>query len=295
MDDQEKTEDVQSLGVWSLFSPTRVSQRSSRSSASIAAARACAKAEAARIELSYAGKEANVMKEKARLTADTAYKEADLQAQLHVLKLERAAAAASAEARVLEAAVEEEIQSRRENDIPVPSLNPAQRTRDYVQKHSMSNASENRLETGRLDSEQEWNTRPLAPYAADEAPRSVNLQQLEEMSFQPLPTSQTFRAHMPQPKVDVGLRPMPTLKKYDEPPQMYAQTAPTSETAAVPDMVKFLIRREVVTSGSQKFDDRPQNYWGWKSSFISLTKDLALSPREELDLLVKWLGPQSSE
>lgn len=269
MDTREKREDVHSLGAQSLSAASRVSRHSSRSSASIAAARARAKAEAARIELSYAGKEAKVMKEKARLTADTAYREADLQAQLHVLKLERAAAAASAEAEVLEAAAEEEIQSHRGNDIPVPSLTPAQRTRDYVQKHSMSSTSENQMETGRLDS--------------------------EEVNFQPLPTSHTSRAHTPQPKLDAGQQPMPTLKKYDGSPQAYSQNAPTNEAAAVPEMVKFLIRREVVTSGFQKFDDCPQNYWGWKSSFISLTKDLGLSSREELDLLVKWLGPQSSE
>lgn len=214
------------------------------------------------------------MKEKARLTADTAYKEADLQAQLHVLQLEKAAAAAAAEARVLEAAAEEEIQFHGINDIPVSSLNSVERTNDYVQQHSMSAVEEIRLGTGHSDTELERHTRPLTPNIADVAPRLVNLQ---------------------QPKVDRDLRPMPTLKRYDETPQTSAHTPPIGEAAAVPDIVKFLIRREVVTTGFQKFDDQPQNYWGWKSSFISLIKDLALSPREELDLLVKWLGPRSSE
>lgn len=55
------------------------------------------------------------------------------------------------------------------------------------------------------------------------------------------------------------------------------------------------MRRELVSTTIQKFDDEPQNYRTWKSSFLNVIKDLSLSPREELDLLIKWLGPQSSE
>lgn len=55
------------------------------------------------------------------------------------------------------------------------------------------------------------------------------------------------------------------------------------------------MRRELVSTTIQKFDDEPQNYRRWKSSFLNVIKDLSLSPREELDLLIKWLGPQSSE
>ncbi|KAJ8257165.1 hypothetical protein COCON_G00193170 [Conger conger] len=55
------------------------------------------------------------------------------------------------------------------------------------------------------------------------------------------------------------------------------------------------MRRELVSSGLLKFEDKPENYWAWKASFISSTDDLKLSAREELDLLCKWLGPSSSE
>ena len=42
-------------------------------------------------------------------------------------------------------------------------------------------------------------------------------------------------------------------------------------------------------------NDKPENYWAWKASFLSATKDLNLSAREELDLMTKWLGTESSE
>lgn len=55
------------------------------------------------------------------------------------------------------------------------------------------------------------------------------------------------------------------------------------------------MRREIVNSGLSKFDDHPENYWAWKSSFTSAIEGLRLTASEELDLLVKWLGPKSSE
>ena len=51
----------------------------------------------------------------------------------------------------------------------------------------------------------------------------------------------------------------------------------------------------MVSSGLLKFNDRPENHWAWKSSFLRSTRDLNLTPGEELDLLSKWLGPESSE
>lgn len=44
-----------------------------------------------------------------------------------------------------------------------------------------------------------------------------------------------------------------------------------------------------------EFDDHPENYWAWKTSFQSVIDELALTPREELDLLIKWLRPASKE
>ncbi|KAI4900717.1 hypothetical protein NFI96_009187 [Prochilodus magdalenae] len=74
---------------------------------------------------------------------------------------------------------------------------------------------------------------------------------------------------------------------------MYNTSPPSA--AATTDLGKYLIRRELVSSGLLKFDDKPENYWAWKASFHSSTEDLMLSAREELDLLCKWLGPSSSE
>lgn len=151
MQRQEDTEDEESIATRSRCSSAKSSRHSSRSSAS-AAIRARARAEAAQAELSYAAKEASLLKEKARIAADSACKEAELQAELHVLKMERKAAAASAEAEMLEAAIEgEEKQSCKDENIPIACYSPAERTSEYVQGLAHAQSSQESLVTGHLD------------------------------------------------------------------------------------------------------------------------------------------------
>jgi hypothetical protein len=42
------------------------------------------------------------------------------------------------------------------------------------------------------------------------------------------------------------------------------------------------------------FDDKPESYESWRASHQSVTKELDVTPFEEIDLLVTWLGPESS-
>ncbi len=61
------------------------------------------------------------------------------------------------------------------------------------------------------------------------------------------------------------------------------------------ELAKFLARRDLLTGGLSRFNDKPENYWAWKSSFCNAIEGLDLKPSEELDLLVQWLGPESTE
>lgn len=47
-------------------------------------------------------------------------------------------------------------------------------------------------------------------------------------------------------------------------------------------------------SGLFPFDDCPENYLAWKTSFWAITSELNIASREEIDFLVKWLAPDSS-
>ncbi|XP_076869614.1 uncharacterized protein LOC143519746 [Brachyhypopomus gauderio] len=89
----------------------------------------------------------------------------------------------------------------------------------------------------------------------------------------------------------------PPLRAYPDNLQMPTnpQGVTTREPQQAQDLARYLMRRELVSSGLLKFDDRPEHYWSWKASFVTATQDLNLSYREELDLLVKWLGAESAE
>lgn len=57
-------------------------------------------------------------------------------------------------------------------------------------------------------------------------------------------------------------------------------------TANVSVLANFLARRELLTAGLKKFNDKPENYWAWKSAFSNATEDLGVKASEELDLLI---------
>ena len=61
------------------------------------------------------------------------------------------------------------------------------------------------------------------------------------------------------------------------------------------DLIRYLARNHLVTSGLTVYDDQPMNYWGWKTTFQNAIAGLDLSAAEELDLLTKYLGKESAE
>ena len=192
---------------------------------------------------------------------------AELEASFHILQSKKAAAAASAEAAVYEEA--EENQSGEYSHTPHVLEQPVsttQRTSEYIQQHSKlffkESPSEDRpmelLKTSRQHEEM-FNTGSAIHHSvhSNRHPGFGDTERKETIKKDP-------NEYLPEPQ-------------------------------GAPDLARYLIRREMVSSGLLKFDDRPENYWSWKASFLSATKDLNLSDTEELDLMTKWLGTESSE
>ena len=55
------------------------------------------------------------------------------------------------------------------------------------------------------------------------------------------------------------------------------------------------MKRDLAVSRLTNFNDKPEFYLSWKSSFKSVMKEAQISAAEELDLLVKWLRARSSQ
>lgn len=283
MDERSNTEEMhQSLVTRSI------AQASSKSSTtSSAALRARARAEAARMQVSFAQKEAEMMVE-----------EATLKAKMHILKKEKEAATATAEEAVFVAAAEKaELDSRHDIDLPLSPSNAAQRTSEYVWQHSCSASEPISMHTSSQPAvetvKQEMSNLRIDNEDSHQqiAPKNMN-PQLAVGTTQHIsgnvPSVQTQKKRYLDPHVDATDLRQPAQQRWDP-------VSSVKHTAATPDVAKYLMRREVVTSGLTEFDDHPESFWAWKSSFQSVIEELTLTPREELDLLIKWLGPASKE
>lgn len=61
------------------------------------------------------------------------------------------------------------------------------------------------------------------------------------------------------------------------------------------DITRFMLRKDLLLSRFSSFDDTPETFMSWKASFQSIIRELIISPFEEMDILIKWLGPESTK
>ena len=237
-------------------SQSQISKRTNGSSTtSSAAIRARAKSKAALAQLTFAEREADMIRKKA-----------ELEASLHVLTTQKMAAAAEAEAAAYE---EEEIESgekHQEPYVPGKPFSAFERAGNYVQQHSAMFGREPPPTDAPLHS-----YKPAAHHSP--IPLITNIKKEE-----PSPCKSPPVLPRPSPSPHKGFLPMPQLSPSPH-------RGPSSEPQPAQDLAKYLMRREMVSSGLLQFDDRPDHFWSWKASFLSATQDLNLTSREELDLL----------
>ena len=295
---------------------SKVSSRSSRSATSLAAIEARAKAEAARARASFAQKEIDVKVKKAQLKVE----ETRLDATLEAIQQEKEAEAALAEATVLEAVVDSadiEKLSVVSGSDRGSARRSAERTEEYVQKQL---AYTNSLQPS--DNPQPEAEVKLSPSTAvdhkpcdDSSPHNKPIDSQHETHHSSLEAPTLVKAASFSRRSLVNFRPKresewntpqsaPEFKSHWSPrdntednkqSRRGGQHVSGESSSNVSDLAKFLARRDLLTAGLTKFNDKPENYWAWKSTFSNAVEDLDLKASEELDLLIKWLGPESSE
>ncbi|XP_046568492.1 LOW QUALITY PROTEIN: uncharacterized protein LOC124276870 [Haliotis rubra] len=59
------------------------------------------------------------------------------------------------------------------------------------------------------------------------------------------------------------------------------------------DLTSYLLKRDLLNLRLTKFSDNPAEYQMWKTGFRNIGSELNLSPSEEMELLVRWLGVES--
>ncbi|XP_072894093.1 uncharacterized protein [Hemitrygon akajei] len=242
-------------------------------------------------EAEAAAREAENQKEKAAREAEAAAREAEnelerkrVEARLEALKLEREAAAAEVEAELIEDA--EEMHDPKDGKSTSEKIG-LERTRDYVQ------------------SQMEWKTLSSSPYLFDNVPlheeswrgpTASRPSEEDNLPSQLRDEPRNARAHdkyFSTPNLpDLGRREAKTESRPANPitdvrPQSCtcghvpsARTPPADESAA-----RYFARRDLVTSGLYQFDDKPENYRAWYSTFTNAIDGFQLRATQELDLM----------
>ncbi|XP_037399818.1 uncharacterized protein LOC108416929 [Pygocentrus nattereri] len=227
------------------------SSPSKLSASSRAIAAAHAKVEAARARAEFAKKESDVLIEKARI-----------EARLNTLRHEKEVIAALAEASVLEAAEESEVVDDKSFLQEVE-----ERTRQYVQLQ--------------LTEDVKPHAQPISPIIHVLKTESPPRQRLTEFTVE-AHSSKTPELARPAPQ------PTKTIPHHTSPWRSTAgagQFSPLKDVSQQPvdgspdisDVARYLARRDLITSGLSQFDDSPETYWAWKSSFINAIVGLHLS------------------
>lgn len=95
---------------------------------------------------------------------------------------------------------------------------------------------------------------------------------------------------LPDPPSRVGYDMTP---RAESTPRIVANSRRTEVYPDVTDISQYLAKRDLISSRFTMFDDTPTNYYAWKVHLKNILSDLQVTPLEYLDIMVKWLGPES--
>ncbi|XP_019739021.1 uncharacterized protein LOC109523947 [Hippocampus comes] len=254
-----------------------LSRSSASSRARVEAVLARAEAQGARARLAYAEEEINIEMEKARL-----------EVSLDLLHQRREADAATAKADAMESAAAHFSMEERGEQVleflPVQTT-PEQKVREYINKHG--EAEPTHIESNSFA--QLYNVTPNQEKHAG-PPLSV---------FTPLHIKQEAgQDHLlPQDREPELQNTVTQPDAFHGGPQAQQRfnSNPCAADRAIGDLAKFLAKIQLLSGGLTQFDDKPEGYLNWKLTFQTTVADIGLTPIEEINLLLKWLGPESSQ
>lgn len=274
------------------------SHSSTSSRVSLEAARARAKAEAAKTRLAFTERESELKVEKGKL-----------EARLDYINLQREAEAAHAEAVVLETAAADMDGSNQEQELNFSALRESalKRTDDYVTHQALHHFAQAPGE----EKDVHFSPPPmLTPHPLIQSPGE------EKDVYFPLPPiltphqnytaqggaqSQSFNRRLMHQQRDTQQLNTDLLQsrnyghQHIALPNKPSHSDNTNNNATTVDLAKFLAKNQLVSSGLTKFDDLPEHYQAWRETFLNTIENLEMTASEEMDLLIKWLGKDSSE
>ena len=267
-------------------------------------------AEQSKVRRSFTEKEALAKAEAKRAEAEA--KRADAEARIKILESEMEEEVALAKVRLLEQALSQGLD-------PVCSLpqeveDSADRTSDYVLKQL--SASPPVCSTVQADNaETSKSSPPTVPFTAPEQPDGVHpdvpsqgqlLRNYKKghQAFPGLPPQlkqQSSRSTETRSQLNPAAASFYLDASHPFTPQsLHAPAAPqvvvatSSEKSDMSELARIMASRELINTSLSKFDDRAESYRAWKATFKATIANLKLDAEKELNLMISWLGPSST-
>ncbi|XP_062592960.1 uncharacterized protein LOC134254474 [Saccostrea cucullata] len=237
-----------------------------------------AKAQAARISIQYAEQEIKLRKMKAEIEereklmaakekANMERAKAEFEAEMHLLSIKKEAAAAEAELRVFQ----EEDQGSLFADLPgTEGGDELLSDRQFSDTRRVLDFSAEQNNLSHIDIQ----TNPLSHQANGLS--EVKLPQTESSPLQDPSSSGALDPLVPEFKPQANHRSGTMNSQFSE-------------------FSKFLLKKELLMSRLKNYNDKPESFAAWKATFQSVMRELDVSTEEEVDLLIKYLGPESSK
>ncbi|XP_052089785.1 uncharacterized protein LOC127726448 [Mytilus californianus] len=214
------------------------------------------KLETAKTRLKYAKEEAELL-----------HREATLKAERNVLSMKREVDEAESGLQAVKKALNYDPNDYGESYEPPIIANPV------VQYADVDRISERKYRSSKVPDTHNITERRTAEFV--EQQRSQHASHLTENDFQA--NSVNIPVH--------SLGPLnPTARPF----------VPTQRNEAQ-ELAKFMVKKDLITSRLISFDDQPSHYSSWKISFQHIMTELDTNPLEQLDLLIKFLGPSSKQ
>ncbi|XP_059825157.1 uncharacterized protein LOC132393780 isoform X2 [Hypanus sabinus] len=272
-----------------------------------------AKAEAAKVRLHYAKQEAvlkmkqatrevEIQKEKAAREAERAAREAERAAR------QREEAAREAETQLEMTKISTELQVLQREREEEAAMVEAENIEEAEGSHDLTETS-SALERTRLEHTSDYvqyqadrQARLPSPYLFDNFP-SYEEENLPSRLRDEVKNERADNRYSLTPKLqssmrrdaEVESRMANSMRNVRSQSYRRQRTSPARMPLAADPTLQYLARLDLVTSGLYLFDDKPENYRAWHSTFTNVIDGVQLSATQRLDLMAKWLGKESRD
>lgn len=208
----------------------------------------------------------------------------ETQATLELLKKEQEAAEAEAELNVLRSFDGDEQNSHR--SLPsLPESDSQTKTKNYIENLSIVPPQEP--------------SQPNVHNVYEQQTLNVNNAVKDQRMLRDLDHRNNHRELRSGPPASIH----PNIRSLEEPPINVHSSLnpnalsynPANTQSLSSDFTKFLLKKDLLLTRLTSFNDKPETYASWKNSFKNIMEELGVTPVEEVDLLVKWLGKDSQK